>query len=128
MSAASAAPERDAVFAGIRRYMLGMAALTVVIVPPLLVIFAAVFGAAYSNLIAFSESASLANPQLVVVENEGRIHPRLARHPPGAVDPDVGRKIRGREEVFRQHAIGGRGDEPGVRRIRQLGSGEIWMS
>src|SRR6267143_1097330 len=62
------------------------------------------------------------------VEHQRGVHPWLARHPPRAFDADVGGKIRGREKVFGQHSVGGRGNEGRVRSVGQLGQIEIGVS
>ena len=58
----------------------------------------------------------------IAIDDERGVHARLAREPPLAADPDVGRKVRGREEVFGQHAVGGRRDEARVGCRRERGA------
>ncbi len=112
--------------------------------------FASVFRAADCHQVAFFQLAPFPDPELVVVEHERCVHPRLARHAPRTLDANVGRKvrrrekvlgeqprsvnanvsrkIRRREKVLGEHAVGRRGDEPGVRRSRQLRRIEIRVS
>ena len=45
---------------------------------------------------------------------EDAVHARLARHVPLALDANVRRQIRRREEAFGKHAVGGRGNEARV--------------
>jgi hypothetical protein len=67
--------------------------------------------------LAGTDASHLANPQdPVAIDHERRIHPRFARQPPFAPNPNVGRQIRRGEEVFGEDTIGRRGHKSSVRR------------
>jgi hypothetical protein len=64
--------------------------------------------------VALLQLSPFPDPEVIAVQHQRRIHPRLARHAPRALDAHVSRKIRRREKTFWQHAVRRRGDEPRV--------------
>ena len=70
----------------------------------------------------------LADPQRAVLrEHQHAVHPRLARHPPRALDADVGRKIGRREEAFGSTPSAGAGTEARIRSARESRRRQVLM-
>ena len=85
----------------------------------------AVLGLAHGDQLALPQPPRLDGLEPLRPLDDDAVHARPGRRQPAAADLDVGGQVGGREEAFRQHAVGGQRREAGLRRAGERRLGEI---